>query len=550
MHPTSRWAAWYGMSDPAVRADGVLDARPEQFLALADSCSAAAQRVLAGCSIAGSALAPLRSGWSAPTPEVRLEALIGTARVAAADIQATAAASRRFADAARRAQLQIGAAYGQADSEIAWGHLQPAASQDIFGLTDLTVSESVRAQRMAVVMQLSAAVQLAQSRLQGAAGELLSGLGADPRDHVTALHREVSGTASSGPDPSAAADARNRAALAADLASGSDRRRQLALGVQLALSHAAKAHSGAVQLLSYDPSRPRGQGAAAIAIGDVSTADHVAVLVPGVGNSPADMSGALDSAAGLVQAAGQATPGDSVAGVVWLGYDVPLSWPHDFSPTLGSGLLDSALALDGTDALAGGAELAAFSSGLRSLLRPSAGITLIGHSYGSTVVSQAAMQLTGDAGIDNIVLLASPGAGYGPATAADYRAVPADHVYVLSLPHDPVTGPLTDGIPALLNPIGLLSRTTLGPGAGAGPFGPDPASAQFGAQVIDAPSGVPVVGLHLGPTPIGLVAGALGGLAADLKQHAMTNYLGGAALAPVAAVVTGKYSRVKTRKGR
>jgi hypothetical protein len=62
----------------------------------------------------------------------------------------------------------------------------------------------------------------------------------------------------------------------------------------------------------------------ALAFGDLDTADDVALLVPGVGNSPGDD---LDRLAGdardLQDAASAVAPGRAVAAVVWLGYRTP-----------------------------------------------------------------------------------------------------------------------------------------------------------------------------------------------------------------------------------
>ena len=59
-----------------------------------------------------------------------------------------------------------------------------------------------------------------------------------------------------------------------------------------------------------------------------------------------------------------------------------------------------------------------------------------------------------DAGVDDIVLLASPGAGYGVHTADDYPAVPADHVYALAFPADPVPNSLTDVLAGVIGVAG------------------------------------------------------------------------------------------------
>ncbi|HET8590741.1 MAG TPA: alpha/beta hydrolase [Nakamurella sp.] len=542
-HPTSVWAVWYGLPDPAVRADPVLAASPPELRALAECCRAAGDRMLAGAGRAGLALAVLQHAWSADPPRDAIAGMQRAARSSAAIAADIAAGCDRFAATAGSAAAAVRRCYAEADAQIAAGNLLPDGPM----LALVGLSAPLLAARKRVVADLWTGVAAASDRLQQAAAELVAVTATDPRTPLQGM--SLAGWAGGGrglpggPGAAGRVDRDNRDALAADLRSGSGRRRGFALGVQRALAGAGDDRP--VQLLAYDPARPRGQGGVAIAIGDVSTADNVAVLVPGVGNSPADLSGTLDAAAGLVRAADRTAPGASTAVVVWLGYDAPLSWIHDPDPLPAPALEDTLLAGNGIDAIAGGADLAAFCGSLRRWTSPSAAVTLIGHSYGSTVVSQAATRLGPDAGIDDIVLLASPGAGQGVRSAGDYRAVPADHVYVLSMPDDPVTQPVTDLAAGLLDPLGGAARSLTGGGAG-GPFGADPASARFGAQLIDAPSGEPAVALGgLGPVM------AVTSIAVDLAhQHQLRNYLGGAALAPVAAVVAGRYSRVKVRRGR
>lgn len=545
VHPTSVWAAWYGLPDPAVRADPVLAAGPEDLHALAECCRAAGRRMLAGAGTAGRAAIAVHHAWSADPPRSAVVGMVRAAHSAAAIAADLAAGCQRLAASAESAGQAIRRCYAEADAAIASGNLLPdGPALPLAGLSDTLV-----AARRNVLTDLLTGVTAASDQLEGAAAALIADFSADPREPLDAMPAALRpgpgpGTAPGQPAASRV-DGDNRAALAADLRSGSGRRRGFALGVQLALAGATGPDGRPVQLLGYDPEHPRGQGGAAIAIGDVATADHVAVLVPGVGNSPADLSGTLDTAAGLARAADRAAPGGSTAVVVWLGYDAPLSWTGDPDPLPAPALADTLIALDGTDAIAGGAELAAFCGSLRRWTDPSAEVTLIGHSYGSTVVSEAAARLGPDSGIDDIVLLASPGAGHGVRSAADYRAVPADHVYVLSMPDDPVTNPVTDIAADLVDPMGGAIRSLAGIG-GAGPFGSDPAADRFGAQVIDAPSGEPSVVLDgLGPVM------AATSIAVNLAhQHQLRNYLSGAALASVAAVVAGRYSRVTVRRGR
>ena len=100
---------------------------------------------------------------------------------------------------------------------------------------------------------------------------------------------------------------------------------------------------------------------AAVAVGDVDTADHVAVFTPGftttvagsLGNYTDDMAGVRETAQAQLFDAGRA--GETVASVAWLGYDAP-QWD-----TVGN--LDQSVATDAA-AQQGGAGLARFLDGV------------------------------------------------------------------------------------------------------------------------------------------------------------------------------------------
>jgi hypothetical protein len=542
-HPTSRWAHQLGLPDPGVPAQAVLDADPAALDRLAASCERVAHNLEVGHDLIRQALAMLEQAWSAPEAVAAVTGVGMHFRTVAAIGRQAAHSIRTYASGIPAARTAVHEAYRTADEAIVDQGLipdppvlPPAHYEAILGL------------RAYVVTSLNTRVSPISARLDQAAAALASDIGPDPRDGLPQPSRR-----GFGPAPligAADGDARNRAKLARDLASTSPGRHAFAVSVQRALQHAAGA-GGIVQLLHYDPSNPARQGGVAISIGDVATADSVAVLVPGVGNSPSDASGALDLASDLTHATEQAAPGTSAATVVYLDYDIPLSWPDDamVPPGLGAilpDLMDTASATNDLESVAGGQRLAGFVQQLRADMDPTAGLALIGHSYGSTVVSRAATVLGPDAGIDDIVLLGSPGAGIGPRTAADYRAVPADHVYALGFPLDPVTSPGLDLAASLINVL---------PPTPGGPFGPDPADG-FGAQVIEAPSSAPVnrhspwfLSLATGGMS-GVLAHAGAGPVANLNQHELSNYLSGTALGAVAAVAAGRYAKVPVKTDR
>ena len=137
-------------------------------------------------------------------------------------------------------------------------------------------------------------------------------------------------------------------------------------------------------------------------LGDLSTAEHVAVLVPGVDTRLIDFDrglGGVARRAPAVQARSIYTrlrdgdPGARIAVVAWLGYDPPAGIDLD--------------AVREDRAQAGAAALTAF---VRAVLaqRPGTDVTLIGHSYGAIVVGLAAPHLPA---VRDLVALGAPGMG-------------------------------------------------------------------------------------------------------------------------------------------
>ncbi|MBO0867137.1 MAG: hypothetical protein J2P15_01095, partial [Micromonosporaceae bacterium] len=153
----------------------------------------------------------------------------------------------------------------------------------------------------------------------------------------------------------------------------------------------------------YDP---RGDGRAIEVVGDLATAQHIAVLVPGVGwdlakllaDGGRDPSGPLFDARALVGQAHRLDPAARVAAVAWLGYDPP------------EGI--DLQAVRSERAVAGAGVLARFVAGLRATAGTAATITLICHSYGAVVCGHAvAAGATGVplSTVDDLVVLAAPG---------------------------------------------------------------------------------------------------------------------------------------------
>jgi hypothetical protein len=159
----------------------------------------------------------------------------------------------------------------------------------------------------------------------------------------------------------------------------------------------------------------------ALGYGDLDGADAVAVLVPGIWNTPGDDLGALlADARAVTAAAATAAPTVAVAALVWLGYDSPSTGLQIIvrrnASTGGAGL---ALALDG------------LRTGREAVVAPGARTTVVAHSYGTVVVDEAA-DVPGRLGADAVVLLGSPG------MEQDAAALEAPEVYDAAAPDDPV----------------------------------------------------------------------------------------------------------------
>lgn len=162
------------------------------------------------------------------------------------------------------------------------------------------------------------------------------------------------------------------------------------------------------QFLAFDP---HGNGRIIEVFGDLGTADRIAVLVPGVANRADNFNtglGDIRDRAPAVQgrdlydAARAAAPGHKVAVIAWLGYDAPQGVGRE--------------AAREELAQAGATSLERFTKDL-AILRPKAGVTVIGHSYGSVVAGLAAADLPWQ--VRDLVVVGSP--GMGVSQVADLR---------------------------------------------------------------------------------------------------------------------------------
>ncbi|MCN9241837.1 alpha/beta hydrolase family protein [Streptomyces sp. RY43-2] len=198
------------------------------------------------------------------------------------------------------------------------------------------------------------------------------------------------------------------------------------------------------KLLAFDG---RGTGRATEVFGDLTRAEHIAVLVPG-SDTTLETYGRLRAGALALHH----RTGPRTAVIAWLGYDTPRMLSTD------------ALTTGRAEQAAPG--LTRFLRQLRGLVGPSARISLLCHSYGTVVCARTAPA----AEVRDIVLVGSPGTGVDSAadlhTRARVWAARGARDWIADVPHTRVTA----------------FGTTVG-------FGTDPVSAAYGARVFDAGDG-------------------------------------------------------------
>ncbi|MFC8659574.1 alpha/beta hydrolase [Streptomyces parvus] len=233
----------------------------------------------------------------------------------------------------------------------------------------------------------------------------------------------------------------------------------------------------------------QGNGRAIVSYGNPDTSRNVAAYVPGLNTSldeefaKGDLKRARDTAVAAREI------DDSTAAIVWLGYDAPQS-PDGMS----------SLAVAGTErAEVGGRAFHGFMSGLNASNEHSdPHMTAIGHSYGSRTVGAATQQGEGIPGVDDIVLVGSPGLG---VDRAEDLKVGRDHVFVGAAENDVVThlpsmrNALIAAAGSALGEAGSLAVDAVHQGDGGLWFGEDPASEEFGARRFVVDPGPPLIGL-------------------------------------------------------
>ncbi|MFJ8758513.1 alpha/beta hydrolase [Streptomyces cyaneofuscatus] len=274
----------------------------------------------------------------------------------------------------------------------------------------------------------------------------------------------------------------------------------------------------------------QGNGRAIVSYGNPDTSRNVAAYVPGL-NTSLDkefVTGDLKRARDTASAAREIDR--STAAITWLGYDAPQS-PDGLS----------SLAVAGTErAETGGRAFREFMSGMVAANdHDDPHMTAIGHSYGSRTVGAATQQGDGIPGIDDIVLVGSPGLG---VDRAEDLGVGKDHVFVGAADNDVVTHLPSKGQAVLaaagraLGPVGSLAVDAVHPGDDDLWFGRDPASEGFGARRFAVDPGPSL--FRLGPPSL------------DAHSQYFDANLDSASAGSIALVAAGHGNRVRQEGAR
>ncbi|MCX5342014.1 alpha/beta hydrolase [Streptomyces atratus] len=238
----------------------------------------------------------------------------------------------------------------------------------------------------------------------------------------------------------------------------------------------------------------QGNGRAIVSFGNPDTARNVSAYVPGLGTSLDEEFARDDLKRARDTALGSRKYDSSSAAIVWLGYDAPQQ-PID-DPLGGLAVMGNERAEEG------GLAYGKFMSGLEATNEnEDPHLTAIGHSYGSRTVGAATQHSGGIPGVDDIILVGSPGVGVDHASDL---GVGNDHVFVGAAENDIVTK-----LPSKQQSVvGVVGTIAAGPAIGyvAGDiadqgdddlwFGRDPASEAFGARRFPVDAGPRLVSRH------------------------------------------------------
>ncbi|MEU9093257.1 alpha/beta hydrolase [Streptomyces sp. NPDC048428] len=275
-----------------------------------------------------------------------------------------------------------------------------------------------------------------------------------------------------------------------------------------------------------------GNGRAIVSYGNPDTARNVSAYVPGLNTSldedfaKNDLKRARDTAKGIGKY------DHSNASIVWLGYDAPQS-PDGF------GSLD---VMGDEKAVRGGYSFHQFMGGLSATNEnDDPHMTAIGHSYGSRTVGAATQHSGGIPGVDDIVLVGSPGVG---VDRAEDLGVGRNHVFVGAAENDVVTK-----LPSKQqSAAGAVGWAAAGPVGGylLGEvadqdnddlwFGKDPASEAFGAKRFP---------VNEGPRPI-----SANGVSIDAHSQYFDPQRDAMSADSISLIAAGRADKVKMEESR
>ncbi|WP_422395720.1 alpha/beta hydrolase [Rhodococcus sovatensis] len=230
------------------------------------------------------------------------------------------------------------------------------------------------------------------------------------------------------------------------------------------------------------------EGRGAIALNNPDSAGHVATYIPGTSSGLPSLGGDMDRAGNLLDAANSENGGRNSV-VTWVGYNAPPEIHNAGSSEY---------------AAAGAPRLDSFQDGLRAAHDGAPSVnTVIGHSYGSTVIGHA-MSEGNSLDADRVIFVGSPGVGNGIDGVEDLRLDSVDpssnheRIFATAAATDPVTwiGGAADTVAEAGSVIGLPGDISL-------IHGPDPTSSSFGATVFETDPGpsIDIGGMDFGVSP-------------------------------------------------
>ncbi|WP_460497080.1 alpha/beta hydrolase [Glycomyces tarimensis] len=203
-------------------------------------------------------------------------------------------------------------------------------------------------------------------------------------------------------------------------------------------------------LLDFDSAK---DGQAVVSVGNPDTADHTAVYVPGTTSDLDGISGLVDDAATIQDDAAYAAPDQETAVVIWLGYDAP----DNAYPTHKDQVSPEAWNSNYAEAARG--DLNNFMEGIDASHQGESHATLMGHSYGSSVVGATSRDY--EIAADQIISFGSPGLR---VDTADQLSVGGDDLWSTRADGDAISG------------AAQLSF----------PLGNDPVAPEFGGQTFES----------------------------------------------------------------